>query len=135
MAISLLDIIKETYPTFTFKAGPRFSFRPPKTIFYEPENPDFNSLLLHELGHAILKHFTFTTDIDRLKKERAAWDKATAIAQDLNYSISPDFIENQLDSYRDWLHTKSICKKCGLSRYQTKDGVYHCPYCDNFLKK
>ena len=44
-----------------------------------------------------------------------------------------DFVQEKLDTYRDWLHAKSKCKKCGLTGYQTKDGKYHCPRCEAFI--
>lgn len=62
--------------------------------------------------------------------ERAAWDKAKELAAKYDIEINQDLIEDELDSYRNWLHIKSRCKKCGLTRYQTKDGIYHCPHCE-----
>jgi lipopolysaccharide biosynthesis regulator YciM len=37
-----------------------------------------------------------------------------------------------LDTYRDWLHRRSACPECGLTRYQTVDGRWHCPGCEGF---
>ena len=135
MTNSLLKTLETAYPEFVFKPGKKFSFRPPKTICYTADSPEFDSLLLHELGHALLGHFTFDTDIKRLKMERAAWEKAKEIAAELSTKDQPivideELIETELDSYRNWLHQKSRCKKCGLTRYQTPDGTYHCPHCN-----
>ena len=130
MVSNLLTTLKNTYPNFNFRAAKKFSFRPPRTINYVEDAPEFNSLILHELGHAILEHRNFKTDIERLKMERAAWDKAEEIARELNILINTELIEAELDTYRDWLHQKSRCKKCGLTRFETPDGVYHCPNCD-----
>ncbi|MBR6965099.1 hypothetical protein IKH83_02175 [Candidatus Saccharibacteria bacterium] len=130
MPNSLLKTLENAYPEFNFKPGKRFLFRPPKTIFFVADHPDLDSLLLHELGHASLGHFSFDTDIERLKMERAAWEKAGEIAAKLNIKLNNDLVETELDTYRDWLHQKSRCKKCGLTRYQTKDGIYHCPHCE-----
>ena len=130
MVNSLLDSLKKIYPDFNFKPGKKFSFRPPRTIYYLGSDPNFNSLILHELGHALLEHSDFTTDIERLKMERAAWEKARELAITYGISLDNELIETELDTYRDWLHQKSRCKKCGLTRYQTPDGAYHCPHCE-----
>ena len=128
---NLFRKIKSDYPNLIFKIGKKFTFRPPKTIIIEPQNPNFDLLLLHELGHATLKHQSFKTDIERLKIESAAWEQAEQLAKTFNIAFDNDFAQNQLDSYRNWLHQKSRCKKCGLTRFQTPDGKYHCPNCNN----
>jgi len=130
MSNSLLETLKNRYPDYKFCSSKRFSFRPPRTILFNPDDPNFNSLLLHELGHATLNHHDFKTDITRLKMERAAWDQAIKIATELDITIDDALIEEELDSYRNWLHQRSKCKKCGLTCYQTPDGVYHCPHCE-----
>ena len=127
-----LEKIKNDFPEFRFISGKKFAFRPPRTVVIGPEEGQFESLLLHELGHAVLGHKDFKIDAERLKMETAAWEKAHEIAERYNISINEDFVQDELDTYRDWLHTKSRCKKCGLTRYQTPDGIYHCPRCENF---
>lgn len=128
------------------------------TIFIGPPQPFFALQTLHELGHAICGHKDYTTHVKRLKIESEAWQtaktvlkkyynkaktlqenpKTTATGNKL-MEILPkwddNYMEDCLDSYRDWLHTKSKCKKCGQTRYQTKDGEYHCPFCDTFCSK
>ena len=132
MLNSLLSKLQNDYPNFVFKSGTKFVFRPPKTILFNLDDPNFAQLILHELGHATLGHRTFTTDLERLKMECAAWEQARVLAKTYNISLSEDIIEQELDTYRNWLHHKSACKKCGLTRYQTRDGRYHCPHCDAF---
>ncbi len=85
--------------------------------------------LLHEVGHAILQHKSFRTDVERLKMERAAWEQARELCARYNIYYDEDLVEGALDSYRDWLHQKSACPECGLTRYQSRDGKYHCPSC------
>lgn len=125
----LLSELKKAFPDLTFKASTRFSYKPPRTICYNLNDPDFPLLILHELGHATLGRDNFKTDIERLKIETAAWDAARGLSERFGVKFDPDFAENELDSYRDWLHTRSKCKICGLTRYQTRDGHYHCPGC------
>ena len=131
------------HPEFTWRTGKKFAFHPPKTIILGPPTPNYALLALHELGHALCKHKDYKTSIERLKIERAAWEKAKTVY--LRYQKSrpdllpdpwdidaDDFVESQLDTYRDWLHVKSKCPHCGLTRFQTPDGLYHCPHCDLF---
>ena len=131
MKTELLHKIKLSYPDLVFKKGRKFAFKPPRSIFIGPEEPQDDLLLLHEVGHAILGHSDFTIDVDRLKMESAAWKKARELASDFGVEIDEEMIQNQLDTYRDWLHQKSRCPGCGLTRYQTLDRVYHCPMCEN----
>lgn len=132
MANSLLEKLIKDYPNYNFCSSNKFMFRPPRTILFNTLDQNFNSLILHELGHATLGHRTFKTDIDRIKMERAAWNEAKNIAKNYHISIDDNLIESAIDSYRDWLHAKSKCKKCGLTKYQDSNGVYHCPYCDKY---
>ncbi len=139
---NLLSQIAHDYPDFTLKPGARFTWKPPKTIVYEPETaypPLYFALLtLHELGHAVSKHKDYKTTVERLKIESEAWSAARRLfikyqKSDIlpaNWAWDTDFVENHLDTYRDWLHTKTTCKTCGLTMYQTPDGSYHCPFCD-----
>lgn len=130
--VEFLEKIKKDFPNFRFVSGKKFAFRPPKTIVFNLTEPNSKVFLLHELGHATLGHRDFNTDVDRLKMEVAAWEASKKIAQKYQIEIDEDLIQDELDTYRDWLHTKSKCKKCGLTRYQTTDGAYHCPKCENF---
>ena len=132
MKEAFLKKIKNDYPEYTFREGKKFLFRPPKTIVIGPDERFSELLLLHELSHAILGHRDFQTDIKRLKMESEAWDKAKELASEYKIKVDEDYIQDELDTYRDWLHQKSRCPKCGLTRFQTPDGQYHCPRCENF---
>lgn len=129
-SINFLEEVKSAYPEFNFKPGKRFSFRPQKTIIYPKTKNNFELLLLHELGHALNGDFSFKTDVERLKIESNAWEKARELANSFQIAFDEDLAQQELDSYRNWLHQKSLCKKCGLTRYQTPDGIYHCPHCE-----
>ena len=125
-----LSRIKADFPDFVFRDGKKFAFRPPKTIILGPEKAFSELLLLHEVAHAVLGHRTFKMDAERLKMEAAAWEKASELAEEYGIGVDEDFIQGELDTYRDWLHKKSRCPSCGLTRFQTPDGQYHCPRCD-----
>ncbi len=130
---TFLRRIQDDFPEFRFAHGKKFAFRPPKTIIVGPLEPFSELLVLHELSHAILKHRDFRMDIERLRMENEAWEKTRELASNYAVQINEDLIQGDLDTYRDWLHAKSKCRKCGLTCYQTPDGVYHCPRCENLI--
>ncbi|MBQ6460825.1 hypothetical protein IJJ36_00090 [Candidatus Saccharibacteria bacterium] len=135
MDATFLAKIRSDYPEFSFREGKRFSFRPPKTIIMRSNEENGELLLLHELGHALSGHKTFDTGARRLKMEREAWEKVREIAPKYGVGFDDSLVEVELDTYRDWLDKKTRCKKCGLTCYQTPDGVNHCPRCENFSLK
>ncbi len=128
--------LKKDFSQYKFFNGKRFTFRPPRTIILEPaedflEMPEKYKLsVLHELGHAISEHKFYATDPERLKMEREAWEKAKGLCSRYGVVYDTEYAEEELDTYREWLHQKSKCSECGLTRYQTKDGQYHCPGCE-----
>lgn len=132
-AYALLDTLRFLYPDLTFRPGKKFKFRPKKTIYYLPPetSPEtFPLLLCHELAHALLGHFSYLTDLERLKIEVAAWEETKNLCEKFEIPFSSEFANLELDTYRDWLNQKSLCKTCGMTRFETPDGNYHCPRCD-----
>lgn len=119
--------LEAEYPEIKFRLGRKFAFRPPRTIFFAEGS---RLELLHELGHARLEHNFYATDPERLKMERAAWNEAKKLCECYGIEYDEDFVEDALDSYRNWLHQRSKCPECGLTRYQARDGEYHCPNCE-----
>lgn len=155
--VAFVKKVVQDYPEVKFLWGrKRFSYRlcgkkAVPTVFLGEPQPNFGLLALHELGHALCKHKTFVTDVERIKIESAAWERAKTVY--LEYrgqafgpeeevldaelaEILPEWdeevVQEKLDSYRDWLHARSLCKKCGLTCYQTEDQKYHCPRCESF---
>ena len=131
MTKDLLSQLKHDYPELRFIDGKKYAFRPPRTIILESKDSRNDYLLLHEVAHAICKHIFFKTDVERLRMESEAWEKAKELALRYNVKIDEDLIQDELDTYRNWLHRKSRCPNCGLTRFQTSDGQYHCPQCNN----
>lgn len=129
---AFLQRLKNDYPDLNFREGRKFAFRSPKTIVLGPPEPFSELLALHEVSHALLKHKDFRTDVERLKMETEAWEQARKLAADYAIEVNEDLIQDELDTYRDWLYKKSRCHVCGLTRFQTPDGKYHCPRCENF---
>ena len=139
-----LQDVRVEYPELKFRAGKKFMYRPPRTIMYEKQDGSEQKWcvlqLLHELGHALSGHQDFKFDVERVRMEREAWEKAREL--DVNYRqkygaewlecYDEEYVEAAMDSYRDWLHRRSKCSKCGETRYQGSDGRYHCVFCENF---
>ncbi len=61
-----------------------------------------------------------------------AWEKGRELASKYGVEFNEEVMQEELDSYRDWLHKKSRCPKCGLTRFQDTNGIYHCPRCESF---
>ncbi len=124
--------IANDFPDFKISFGQKFSFRPPKSIMIGPVEPGAELLTLHELGHAVSSHRDFKMGAERLRMELEAWEKARDFAKEYAIDFDEDLMERELDTYRDWLHQKSRCPRCGLTRFQTPDSQYHCPRCESF---
>jgi hypothetical protein len=90
--------------------------------------------MLHEVGHALMGHSSYTSDIDLLKKEVEAWEKAVSIAKKYEVSIDEDHIQSCLDTYRDWLHKRSTCPTCGSNGLQRSKALYCCLNCQDTWK-
>lgn len=118
--------LRKDYPTLTLKRGERFQFSPPSTIYYADGSP---LELLHELGHFLIKKTDYTSDIDLIRIESEAWDKAKQLCATYEVNWDEDFAQDHIDTYRDWLHVVSLCKNCQLAGYQDESGLYHCPLC------
>jgi len=125
--------LQNSHPDITFKAGETFYWQATgKAITYRLTGQQSDPWsLLHEVGHAKLSHRDYTSDVDLLKKELAAWDEALTIADELELQIDRDHIEDCLDSYRDWVHRRSTCPNCALQGIQTPSSNYTCLNCSH----
>lgn len=118
--------------TISYQIGDGFRWDPNRScLFYDPSDPLIDQLILHELGHALLGHVNYSHDIELLALERAAWDKALKISKNYGVTISEDSIEDHLDTYRDWLHARSLCPDCNATGIQSGASNYICPSCHN----
>lgn len=131
-SISLLvSKLRTKYPDYIFSEGSPCRWSPvEQTVYFEPINSQLAvSLLLHEVAHACLGHIDFDRDIELLNKERAAWRYAVELAPSFKLVIDPEIIDTHLDTYRDWLHTRSNCPNCQQTGLQTKKKTYSCINC------
>ena len=127
---SLLESIERDFPHLSFVEDADFQWSPHlQTISYDPSQDAADSLLLHELGHAQLKHAEYDRDVQLIAMETDAWESARTLAKTYGVSLSEDEIQDHLDTYRDWLHARSTCPRCEATGLQSADKLYRCVAC------
>lgn len=131
---SLIDKLRLLYPAITFKKDRQARWAPSEnTIYFDPSEEN-EAILLHELAHYILKHDSYKSDIDLIKMERDAWEKAKDLSVEYGIPIDEETLQDHLDSYREWLHARSTCPSCHATGHQTKPSFYRCVACDTTWK-
>jgi predicted RNA-binding Zn-ribbon protein involved in translation (DUF1610 family) len=126
---SLINKLIADFPAYQFISDDNFHWSPQnKTIYYIPLGEE--SVLLHEIAHAILGHTEYRRDIQLIEMERDAWNYAQHTLG-INYKIpiKQEIIDATLDTYRDWLHARSTCPSCNAIGIQTKKQHYKCVSC------
>jgi len=127
---SLASRLQTDFTVFRFVASDEFRWSySEKTIFYDITSDDIASLL-HELSHAILDHQAYRRDIELIEMERDAWRHAVILGQKYNVVVTTDDIEDSLDTYRDWLHSRSACPSCKATGIELKKRQYSCLACN-----
>ena len=126
---SLAKALADAFPQLTFASSDDFRWSPDEmTIYYGDDSPEN---LLHETAHGLLKHVSYDRDITLLKLECDAWTYAKQeLAPRFDMKISDNTVEDALDSYRDWLHARSLCPHCSQTGIQTDSNTYSCLGCD-----
>lgn len=127
----LLNKLQRNFPNISFTLGKRLYWSPQtNSIFYTDSADKNNQLsLLHEVGHALLEHKKYSSDVDLLQKEVSAWAVARKLASDYHVSVDEAHIDACLDSYRDWLHKRSACPSCASHGVESPACVYICLNC------
>lgn len=130
---SLINNLSVSYPDIKFSAGDDFSWNPTqKTITYNPSDTFASASVLHELAHALLGHANYRRDIELLRMESEAWNFARKkLADRFSVAINEELAENQLDTYREWLHRRSLCPTCNINGLQEDTSIYRCLSCNN----
>jgi hypothetical protein len=127
---SLVAKLQLDYPSYRFKDGEEFRWSPQEKIIFYDAGVDDTASLLHELSHALLGHATYQRDVELIAIERAAWEYAARVlSEKYEVTITVDTIEDALDTYRDWLHARSVCPSCKATGMQVKDHTYRCIAC------
>lgn len=134
----LIDRLAKDFPDVSFKPGSEFCWSPETNeVIYKNNKTDKEGSwsLLHETGHAVLKHKTYLADVALLRLEVEAWAKAKELALRYDIKIGEDHIEDCLDTYRDWLYKRSICPNCSAKCLQQEDFIhYKCFNCHTVWK-
>lgn len=129
----LIKTLSATFPELKFTAAKHFSWSPEtREIFYKSGVSGLQAKwsLLHETGHALLKHHSYKADFELLQLELAAWERARELGRKVGIDIDEGHIQDCLDTYRDWLYKRSICPECGTKCLQQDDYThYHCFNC------
>ncbi|HET9850231.1 MAG TPA: ImmA/IrrE family metallo-endopeptidase [Candidatus Saccharimonadales bacterium] len=128
----LIARLSQDYPQFKFRPGKSAHWSPRfKAIFYNQsgEAHQRHCGILHELAHAILGHASYGGDFELIKLESEAWVLAAKLGKKYGIAISDDYIQNCLDTYRDWLHRRSTCPACGTHVLQKSTENYQCYNC------
>lgn len=129
---SVISEVQSNFPSIRFEEGAAFVWQPTiRRITYLPIKSFRDVLsLLHEVAHAELSHRSFDSDIELLSHEVAAWDHVkNKLAAMYKVKIEEDFIDEQLDTYRLWLHNRSLCPQCGINGFQASQNTYSCSNC------
>lgn len=133
-SLNIADI-KHDFPDINFEQGDDFSWSPSRQTITHPElhsAQDFCQLL-HEIGHAKLKHKKYSRDIALIDMERSAWEYAVKLAPqyNINLAMTDDIVQDALDTYREWLHVRSVCPECGAVGLQSSTDRYSCIHCQS----
>lgn len=128
---ALLKQLRKDFKDYSFVPGKFFCWSPEfQQVMYKSGSSEVAKWsLLHELAHATLEHKSFTTDIELLLMEVAAWDKAKDLALQYGQTIDEDHIQDCIDTYRDWLDARSTCPECMNNSLQIDERHYGCHNC------
>ena len=130
--IKVYNSILNEFPELTFKQADQFYWSSIDNIVaHKPiQTPTDLWLLLHEIAHFELGHTDYEFDAHLAKYEALAWNHAIlALAPRYNLEIDPNIIEDSLDTYRAWLHNRSLCPNCQQTGLQQNKNTYSCLNC------
>lgn len=128
----LINTIKNNFNAYSYVEGPYFSWSASTQSITHPQLKRINdvALLLHEIAHAELKHASYTYDIQLVQHEVTAWEHARSVlAPQYGVTIEANLIEDALDTYRLWLHHRSLCPNCNQTGIQQNKNTYSCLNC------
>lgn len=126
----LVRRLEQDFPHVSFVVSDHSRWSPEdRVVFFAPDREHADWSLLHEAGHMLADHTNYRTDIDLLKMEVEAWEKAKELGQKYRVKIDPEHIEDCLDSYRDWLYRRSLCPNCSHTGLEKNSGNYSCINC------
>ena len=138
---SLDDLIAElraSFPSLTYRTSNRFMWSSSaQVIYYSDHFKDIQvarQQLLHETAHALLQHNAYTYDIELVRIEATAWERAKILGEEFSIDIDEDHVQNCLDTYRNWLYKRSACPSCLQAGLQIDPSTYQCLNCSQTWK-
>lgn len=131
---TLAKKLAAAYPHLKFVPATSFYWCPETSeVFYDDTKYDQQSSiwsLLHETSHGLLEHTTYKADLELLHLEVAAWNHALTLATAHGVAIDGEYVQDCLDTYRDWLYRRSLCPGCGAQCLQMDStNFYRCFNC------
>ncbi len=133
----LLKKLHSNYPQFSFVEATEFSwnsslqricYKSPATAQQESK---YSSKVLHELAHGLLNHQDYHSDVELLKIESEAWNKALALSKSLGIKLDLKEQRCSLASYINWASSRSKCPHCHKNGLQIMQTNFICPNCQN----
>jgi hypothetical protein len=129
---SLVAKITGDFPDILFVASDDFHWSFSEHTVYYDKASDSTADLIHEVAHAALRHATYERDVQLIEMERAAWEYATlTLGPRYSVAICEETVEDSLDTYRDWLHSRSTCPSCQATGIEIKKYEYKCLACEH----
>lgn len=127
----LPDTLASAFPDLIFEPSDDFRWLPTKrTVQFDPTDQSLSERLLHEVAHSLLKHTSYSRDIELIGMERDAWYYAeNTLAPRFGIGFMHEIIDDDMDTYRDWLHARSSCPYCSATGLQTAASEYSCVAC------
>jgi hypothetical protein len=130
----LIKTLSTDFPDLKFAAGTSFYWCPATHEIYYRKSKQASLAdkwsLLHEVSHATLGHTAYATDLELVQLEVAAWDTACKLGIKYDIKINADYMQDCIDTYRDWLYRRSVCPSCGTQNLQSDAGShYQCFNC------
>lgn len=126
----LLARLKVDYPDVNFIESDHFRWNADKRVVFfstNTETPVWS--LMHEIGHMNSGHQAYSSDLGLLKMEVEAWQKAKQLGAMYGLKADEEYIQDCIDSYRDWLHKRSCCPLCNQNGIEKTKGHYWCINC------
>ena len=133
-----INAIMQDHPSYKFVNDNVFVWSAKKKqVHYDTKLMDQEEgvwSLLHEIGHANLGHTGYRDDLELLMMEVAAWKEAKELSQKYDIRIEDSHIDSCIDTYRDWLHSRSRCVECKTHSMQLDNTTYQCHNCQTQWK-
>lgn len=133
MPHNVLALLKANNSHLSFRKSNDFYWSPKdKAVYYSADSLDTDEgiwALLHEVSHGLVGHTTYSNDFELLLYEVEAWEKAKHVATEYGVAIGNEHIERCLDTYRDWLYSRSTCTNCQVNSFQVSPQIYLCINC------